>query len=476
MRRARKWLLHLIGWPLVLMLAVLASVPMAQWYVPDDLLPVSDQRSLIIEHVNVVDVAAGRILSDQQVLIRDGIIESIAPATFYSDATLNSLDANGAYLLPGLVDMHVHLHDRKYLAMYLAHGVTTVRNMRGYPMHLRWRKELLDGDWLGSNLITASPVLDGEKYAHLLQQVVEGPDHARQLVRQYHRDGYDLIKAYGYLPADAFMAIKDEAKKLNMPVAKHGPNAVEGAPLQSNAELQSLEHVEDIFQGPLQHDCDTEKLRTWLQEFAALKPVVTPTLATFNHLTRLSDEKQAFIDQLPMETLSPFYRWLFGQYTVQRWLDADPKQAEWNRKEEYCLYHITRALHEQQITLLVGSDGGTMYMPPGSSTLTEIALLSQAGIPTDDVLRAATINAAMALGIDAQYGSIAVGKTADLLLVADNPLTTIATLETPLAVVKNGQWLDEKTLAALRESGKHPNGFFLGMGLFLDDQIARLFD
>lgn len=186
------------------------------------------------------------------------------------------IDAQGAYLIPGLFDMHVHVHDRKYLGLYLAHGVTSVRNTRGLPMHLRWKKELDQGQWLESNLFMSSPVLDGEKYAHALQQVVTSPDDARKLVRKYKRDGCDLIKAYGFLDRDVFLAILEEAKRVDIPVAKHGPNPVEGLPLSSNRGLQSLEHVEDILQGALDFNFDPDVLRDWVKELKGLSPVATP--------------------------------------------------------------------------------------------------------------------------------------------------------------------------------------------------------
>ena len=132
-----------------------------------------------------------------------------------------------------------------------------------------WRQELKQDRWLRSNLYTSSPVLYGEKYALALQQVVTSPEEARQLVKSYQRAGFDLIKAYGYLDARVFEAIVDEAKKLSMPVAKHGPNPVAGLALELNHGLQSLEHAEGIFQGRLNYKFDREALVQWNKKEAA---------------------------------------------------------------------------------------------------------------------------------------------------------------------------------------------------------------
>lgn len=452
---------------------ILLSIPLSIVEMPDDLLTVDNSRPLVVDNVNVVDVETGQILEGRQIRISSGVIESIQTAGTSSGPELERIDLDGAYLVPGLFDMHVHVHDRKYLGLYLANGVTSVRNMRGLPMHLRWKAELKEGRWLGSNLYTSSPVLDGEKYAHALQQVVTSPTEARRLVRQYQDAGYDLIKAYGYLDAAVFEAIVDEANALGMPVAKHGPNPVSGATIGSNRDLQSLEHVEDIFQGPLNFEFDRDQLVLWIEELKAIDPVVTPTLATFDHLTLLSEQKEAFIDGLPLDTLNPLYSVINREFAVSRWLAASEEQIQWNIAEEAYLLEIVRELDNQDVKLLVGSDAGTLYMPPGLSTHREMALMVKAGLSPATVIQAATINAARALGVDSQYGSVEVGKVADLVVVVENPMQDLQTLAQPTAVIKAGQWISATDLAALRESGRNPSNFYISLGRLLEDLLGR---
>ena len=267
--------------------------------------------------------------------------------------------------------------------------------------------------------------MDGEKHAHALQQVVTSPDRARRLVRNYQSDGYDLIKAYGYLDGDVFKAIMSEAKTLNMPVAMHGPNPVDNLPLQSNQGLQSLEHVEDISQGPLNFSFDRQTLEEWVKEFKMIQPVVTPTLATFDHLTQLSEHKNTFVASLPLETLNPLYKAINSHFEVKRWLGANEEQTQWNKKEQAFLLEIVKLLDDEDIVLLVGSDAGTLYMPPGVSTHREMALMVEAGLTPLTVIQAATANAARALGVDDRYGTIEVGKVADLLIVGSSSLSEI---------------------------------------------------
>ena len=454
-------------------IGLLASIPISMFERPGDLPAVESFRSLVIDEVHLVDVRSGRIVENQQVHIRDGLIVSIAAAGEPVEEAARRIDAGGAYLTPGLFDMHVHVHDRKYLVMNLAYGVTSVRNMRGLPMHLRWKRELAEGRWLGSNLFTSSPVLDGEKHAHALQQVVTSPDKARELVNDYAEAGFDSIKAYGYLDPEIYEAIVDESRQLGIPVVKHGPNPVEGLDVESLRGLQSLEHVEDIFQGPLDFNFDPGDLSAYIAELKQLEPVVTPTLATFYHLVELSARKEAFIDELPMNTLNPLYKMMLGEYSVKRWLAADAGQIEWNQQVAAYLLEIVKALDEQGITLLVGSDAGTMYMPPGSSTHDEIELMIRAGLTTHTVLAGATIHAAETLGVADRYGSIEVGKVADLVLSTGNPLDDLQILREPRGVVKAGQWISEEQLEALRESGRRPSSFYSSLGRLLQDLLWR---
>ena len=151
-----------------------------------------------------------------------------------------------------------------------------------------------------------------------LQQVVTSPEEARRLVRMYQSDGYDMIKVYGFLDSDVFTAIVEESETIDIPVTKHGPNPIEGLPLTSNHGLQSLEHVEDILQGALEFNFEPMALDEWLKELKELDPVVTPTLATYDHLTQLSEFKESFVEELPLQTLNPLYRTINREFEFKR--------------------------------------------------------------------------------------------------------------------------------------------------------------
>jgi hypothetical protein len=208
----------------------------------------------------------------------------------------------------------------------------------------------------------------------------------------------------------------------------------------------------------------------WKKE---LDPVVTPTLGTFHHLTQLSLHKQAFVDHLPMQTLNPLYRRINKAFEVKRWIHATEEQSDWNQKEEALLMHIVKVLDDEGVRLLVGSDAGTLYMPPGTSTHREMQLMVEAGLSEATVLKAATFNAAHTLGIQDQFGTIELGEMADLVLVRANPLEQIEVLEHPLAVIKSGQWISRKDLQSLRQSGEKPSNLYVSVGRLLEDLLTR---
>ena len=212
---------------LAVLLVLCASVPLARWETPVDLLEPDNSQALAVDNVHLITMSDERMLEDRQLLIRDGLIEGIRPAGSPVAAGYRLIDGGGAHLLPGLFDMHTHVMDRKYLALHLAYGVTSVRNMGGYPMHLRWKQEIDTGQWLGSNLFTATPTMNGKKNSNpFAHKVVGDPDDARERIRRYHEAGFDFVKVYTRLSVEVYEAIIDEAGKLDFPVAGHVPYAV----------------------------------------------------------------------------------------------------------------------------------------------------------------------------------------------------------------------------------------------------------
>ncbi len=452
---------------------------MAKYVKPNDLMAVDNEESITLDDVHIVAVsqrtaATENIIKHQQIVIRNGQIIGIHPVGTKVRSNSRLIETNGAYVSPGLFDMHVHLYDRKYLMLNLAYGVTTVRAMNGQLMNLRWKKELQQRQWLGSNLFISSPILDG-KETNALSVAVNSETEGRQQVRKAKEKGFDFIKVYGYLDSQSFEAIIDEAKQMGIPVAKHGPYPVSGSDWWWLEGMQSLEHVEDIFQGPLNYQFDYQKLQRVAQRIKALNVPVVPTLETFDHLTQLSIHKRDFVDSLELTYINSLYYDIMSQFTVKRWLNGSIEQAKYLSKENRFLLDIVKVLHQNKVKLLVGSDAGTNFTLSGIATHNEMRLLKHAGLSNIEVLKAATLNAAQTLGIDKEYGSVEVGKLADLVVSKENPLENLDTLKYPIAVVKNGQWLSGKELQALKLSAKNTKSYYWSVITLVEDLVGRYF-
>lgn len=422
---------------------------------------------LYIDNVHIVDVNSGRIIEDRQLQIRNGKISAIKPArTPITDTNHIHHDGNGRYVTPGLIDMHVHAYDPAAFTIALSHGVIHLRLMNGVREHLQWRTELAEGSRIGSTLTVSSPIISGFKQAHM-HYLAHTPDDAINAVVNAKQQGYDLIKVYGNLATPVLHALLSEAKSQKIPVAKHGPHPNVDMTWNALVGLQSLEHVEDIFQGPLNHQQDQQKLDGTIVKLKKLNTPITPTLNIFWQLTEISAQKQHFLDSLPKDYISPIIALETKHNQVKRWLNSSAGMVEHNQKTMVFLQDITRQLHHAGIELLVGSDCGVLLSPCGLATHKEMELMQQSGLPTIAVLRAATFNAAKALGKESELGQIAIGYNADLILSANNPLENLDTLQQPDAVVKQGRLFSKAELEQLRKKAIDKRRFWQEMNTLL---------
>ncbi len=182
---------------------------------------------LAITHANVLDVESGRWLPDRTVLIRDGGVVSVVQSSSAPEVSATRvIDAGGRYLMPGMFDMHVHLEHfpgPDLLALFLAHGVTSVRNMDGRPHILEWKRRISGGRLTGPRIFSAGPLLDGDPPIRDDNTVVRNADEARAAVFAQADSGYDFIKVYTNLSAEAYSSIVAAARERNLTVVGHFP-------------------------------------------------------------------------------------------------------------------------------------------------------------------------------------------------------------------------------------------------------------
>ncbi len=187
----------------------------------------SVQGDTAIVGARVVDVATGSLLEDRTVVVDDGRIVRIAPSTEVTLAEdVAVVDGTGLFLLPGLADMHAHVFGGHTLTLYLANGITTIRNMWGDPEALALKQGIEDGLIAGPRMVTSGHLLDGAPKMWAGSTEVTDSGQAASLVAQQAADGYDFVKVYSNLSPEVFDAIMAAAAQHGIEASGHVPQAV----------------------------------------------------------------------------------------------------------------------------------------------------------------------------------------------------------------------------------------------------------
>jgi hypothetical protein len=194
-----------------------------------------------VVHVTVIDVTTGAELKDQTVTLDGDRIASVAPSTDQDAARPGAVDGKGAFLIPGLWDMHVHVHDVDELPLYIANGVTGIRIMSGNRDTAAMRADLARGS-PSPQFYLASAIVDGNPPTWPGSILVKKPDDARRAVDEVKAGGADFIKVYSGIPHNAYLALAEEAKRQQISFAGHVPDAVT-VQEASAAGQRSMEHL-----------------------------------------------------------------------------------------------------------------------------------------------------------------------------------------------------------------------------------------
>lgn len=425
--------------------------------------PVDLDRAAFVG-VDVVDVDAGRLQKGRTVSVEDGRIAAIEPAEVAEvPEDVVVIEGRGRTLIPGLADLHVHhtasgafpepgappLFDEADLALYLVHGITTVRNMAGTPTDPLLAARARSGRLLAPRFWASGPPI---VTANSVRAVTDA-DSARKEVRRLARAGFDFVKVYccfGPSARASWDALVAAASEAGMPVVGHVPRDL---PISEAARLASIEHLEDLPR--LVADGSEEARRARLDELARSGVFVTPTLVPFES-RGLSDPetRAAFLESAEASYVSSslWRRELAALDDGSSWYLRPDEEARTARLLPDMMAFV-RDLREHGVPLLAGSDSGAILgVVPGFGLHRELELLVEAGLDPAEALRSATLEAARFLGVDDVRGRIAVGTDADLVLLEENPLENVSATRTVVGVMIGRTWLGEEALGSLRES------------------------
>jgi imidazolonepropionase-like amidohydrolase len=403
-------------------------------------------RVTMFRHVNVIPMDSNRILMDQAVVIRDGKIAEIGANNRVSnppEATI--IDGGGAYMLPGLVDMHVHC-DKSDFPLFLANGITTVREMNGSADHLRWRQEIVSGEILGPHLYVASPLLAGvkQRYRHIL---ITDPKEASKIVRDLAAQGYDYIKVYDGLSPAVYDEILKAAHESNIRVIGHIPQSISLEHAIASGQID-FEHTDQIMSAVVKGHApiSLEQSQTTTDTIVRAHIWVTPTLASLEALFRSGTSwYTSQLEKPEMKYVDAGTTAWWSSLKSSRNVSDSAAEAEFStplgRQIFQSQLDLVRMLEQKGAQLLAGTDTPNPLMVPGFSLHEELRNLHNAGLSNFQVLQTATTNPAEFFGTSALSGTISVGKVAEVLLVSRDPRDNLDALRNPIGVMISGRWM-----------------------------------
>ncbi len=405
-----------------------------------------------ITGATVIPMDRERVLQGHTVLVRDGRIAALAPdGGVRIPAGTTRIDGRGKFLLPGLADMHVHLLDRSELLAYAANGVTTVLNLHGLGRHLAWRDSLARGRLLGPRLFTSGPIVDGDPPTRRTNVVVTTAAQAESVVVAHQAAGYDFLKIYDNVPPGLYAVLAATAKRVGLPMLGHLPTPVGLEGLLATRGQAGLEHAEELL--PFFRDGrDTTGLGRLAAALARDGVWVTPTLTV--HASALAQARDwAAVRARPaMRFVRPATAEMWGWEPTGQGNDGNAAARErFERTVGFFERSLVPALHRAGVRLLAGTDAPIAAIIPGFALPDEIASLRRSGLSGYAALRTATANAAEFLGKRGEFGVIAPGASADLVLLDGDPLADPGTLARPRGVMLRGSWLSREWLDAALE-------------------------
>lgn len=428
--------------------------------------------------VTVLPMDGRGVLPAQTVIVGDGLIESMGPAadTPVPDG-VPVIDGSGRFLMPGLAEMHAHVPPTQggwpprealedIMFLYLANGVTTIRGMLGAPYQLELREELERMEMLGPTFYVGAPSLNGG--------TAPNPEAAERLVRAHAEAGYDLQKIHPGLSMATWDRMDAVADEVGLTYGGHVPQAV-GLRHALETGISTVDHLDGYVNAVASPEIRV-RLRTG-QNLALGDVVASATPERIAEIAEATREAGAWM-------VPTMYLWenLYGSPDVDRMLTLPEMKyvsvqqrqgwrnqaanrgsppAEVIEAHNQLRRDILKELSDAEVGILMGTDSPQMFNIPGFALHREIEVMSLSGMSNFDVLASGTVNvaryAALELGEPANFGVVAPGNRADLLLLEANPLEDLANLAERAGVMVKGHWIPaseiEEGLAAL--AAKH---------------------
>ena len=436
--------------------------------------------TIAFTNVSVVPMDRETVLENHTVVVVDGVITEVGPS---SDVVVGSgatiIDGTGQYLTPGLAEMHAHVPSganppresvQDILFLYVANGVTTIRGMLGSEYQIPLADELESGEEFGPNFYVAAPSINGGS--------VPDPATAERLIRTHKERGYDLQKIHPGVSLETWDHMVEVAQEVGLTFGGHVPADV-GLVHAIETGMSTIDHLDGYVQAIASDDVvsqvnagqtslsglvdgiDEEKLRQIIQLSLEHDVYVVPTMYLWENLYGAPDVA-AILSQPEMQYVSQGQRDRWRQQA-----SGGPRGAPAEIEAFFALRkRILKGLSDAGVGILMGTDSPQMFNVPGFALHRELRVVAESGMSNYAILRSGTASVgryvADHLGLDGNFGTVAVGQRADLVLLRKNPLDDLENLTDRVGVMVRGRWTTraeiDAGLAALAEkhAGRTP--------------------
>ena len=391
-----------------------------------------EARPIAFTNVNVVPMTGDAVLRKQVVIVDGDRIAAVGPEeTTAIPADAQRIDGEGGFLVPGLIDLHVHLTQPDDLALYAANGVTTVLNLSGDAGILELRTTTRAR--IAPRILTSGPQLVD----------VQTAERARAIVDEEAAAGYDGIKIYDKISREALFALTAEAKAKGLLAVGHIPRNLTWQDMLA-AKPDAIAHAEEFLYSPVLEG-DEARIAAGMKSGGI--SLIT-TLIMYDTIGRQAADLESVLARGELAYVNPAIRRMWQR--PRNHYARDFKAARVPRLRGLLGFQKTliKTLAGAGVPILLGTDAGSPIVVGGFSALDELRELVSAGLTPYAALRAATSDAAHFLRKDAELGTIEAGKSADFILLRGNPLNDIENVALRGGVMLRGRWLGDAALHA----------------------------
>ena len=418
-------------------------------------------NTYVIKNINIIPMTSiNKVIKKATVVIHNNIIQSINGNI---PRKAKVIDGTDKWLIPGLIDMHVHtnasinlkgnlptqgatffIDTQDVMTTHIANGVTTIFELDGRVEHLAQRNEITQGKVIGPRMAIA-PVVNGGKTSNG-GRIVNNSSDARQAVKSLKAEGYNFIKAYSHLNIESYKAVVDEAKKQNMQVVGHIPDVFKGKTQEAFVPNFGLVAHAEEFSKQIRELPKTKKEAKQFAEIAKKNNTwLVPNLIA---IVKIRDQIQSIDSIRNMKTLQYVHPILQDKWINHNNYKKHKSEEFLNYLNDLIRFHkeLVLAFKDAGIPMVTGTDAGLSGIITGFAMHDELELLVEAGLTNGDALISATKLPAKWLKIDDKVGTVEENKYADLIILNSNPLEDIKNTRKINGVFVNGIWLNKNKI------------------------------